>query len=136
MFGKARIPGLGFGMGDVTLIDFLETHGIAPKAKVAPDVTVMSPDMDKPEDRKRIKELAAKLRAAGLRVTTALETKKLGKLLEKASKEGVRFAVIAGGTEAARGAVKLRDLAKSEEREVAMEQLAGELSQALRATEV
>ena len=44
-------------------------------------------------------------------MTTTLDARKLGKQLEKASKEGVRFAVIAGAEEGARGMVKLRDLA-------------------------
>ena len=118
IFGKARVPGLGFGMGDVTLIDFLETHGIAPAPRLAAEAQVMSPTMNTPADRMRVKQLAAELRSAGLRVTTALEPRKLGKQLEKAVKEGVRFAVIAGEEEAARGTVKLKDLAKSEEREV------------------
>ena len=131
MFGKARIPGLGFGMGDVTFIDFLEVHGLLPSPRLAPDATVLAPALDNAEDRQRVKSIAAELRAAGLRVTTSLEVRKMGKLLEKAAKEGVRFAVIAGADEAARGAVKLRDLKKSEEREVERAKLAETVRAAL-----
>jgi histidyl-tRNA synthetase len=130
LFGKARIPGLGFGMGDVTLIDFLETHGLLPAPRLAPDATVLAPSQEA-ADRKRVKDIALALRTAGLRVTTSLEPRKMGKLLEKASKEGVRFAVIAGADEAGRGAVKLRDLARSQESEVALGALAGTIRAAL-----
>lgn len=132
IFGKQRIPGLGFGMGDVTLIDFLGTHGLLPAPRLAPDCAVMTPRPEEPAERRRVKELAAELRQAGLRVTTSLETRKLGKLLEKAAKEGARFAAIAGEDEAARGMVKLRDLARSEEREVPRGELAQAIREALR----
>ena len=32
LFGGDPIPAIGFGMGDVTLADFLETHGLLPKS--------------------------------------------------------------------------------------------------------
>jgi histidyl-tRNA synthetase len=128
LFGKQRIPGIGFGMGDVTLIDFLETHGIAPEAKLGADATVLAVD---PTMRAQVKEIALKLRQAGLRVVMPLEAKKLGKQLEKASREGVRCAVIVGPDEAARGAAKLRDLTKSEEREVAFDALVAAVKEAI-----
>ncbi|MSP58887.1 MAG: histidine--tRNA ligase [Myxococcales bacterium] len=128
LFGKQRIPGIGFGMGDVTLIDFLHTHQIAPAARVGADVQVISPD---PAARGPVKQIAHDLRRAGLRVVTPLEPKKLGKQLEKAAREGVRCAVIAGPDELARGAVKLRDLARSEEREVLLSDLAAAVKQAV-----
>jgi histidyl-tRNA synthetase len=131
LFGKAKVAGLGFGMGDVTLIDFLETHDLLPRPQVAPDATVVGPQLELPEERQRVKRIAADLRAAGVRATTPLEPRKLGKLLEKASKEGVRFAVIAGADEAARGVAKLRDLARSGEREVALGDLASAIAAAL-----
>jgi histidyl-tRNA synthetase len=121
LFGKPRVPGIGFGMGDVTLIDFLHTHGIAPAPKTGADAQVMAVD---PSLRGKVKQIAARLRSAGLRVTTPMDAKKLGKQLERASKEGARAAVIVGPAEIERGFVKLRDLARSEEREVPLDGLA------------
>jgi len=120
LFGKTRIPGIGFGMGDVTLIDFLETHGIAPKPRIAPDIAMVLLDES---GRKALKEIALDLRQNGLRVTTPLEPRKVGKQLERASKDGARFAVIVGGDELTRGAVVLRDLAKSTQEEVKRDRL-------------
>lgn len=131
LFGKARVPGIGFGMGDVTLIDFLETHGLAPTPRLAADVQVLTPTPEDPAEQRRVRELARDLRGAGLRVITSLEIRKLSKLLEKAAKEGIRFAVIAGADEAARGAVKLRDLHASEEGDVPVAGLAAAIRQRL-----
>jgi histidyl-tRNA synthetase len=130
LFGKDRLPGIGFGMGDVTLIDFLETHGIIPRPRVAPDVIVLSPTPDEPGERRRLREIAHALRSGDrpLRVTVPLEGRKLNKELERATKDKenpVRFAVIAGSAEAARGVVKLKDLASRSEIEVAIADLRG-----------
>jgi histidyl-tRNA synthetase len=43
LFGKEKLSGVGFGMGDVTLRDFLETHGLLPKLPGAVDVFVTLP---------------------------------------------------------------------------------------------
>jgi histidyl-tRNA synthetase len=116
LFGKTRIPGIGFGMGDVTLIDFLETHQIAPKPRIAADVALMAFDESA---RGAMKEVALDLRQVGLRVVTPMESRKVSKALERAGKEGVRFAVIVGGDELARGNVVLRDMKTSTQKEVA-----------------
>ena len=70
LFGKDRLPGVGFGMGDVTLQHFLETHGLVPTIASAVDVFIGLPKM---EFRKTAEEAAAELRRAGLRVITPLE---------------------------------------------------------------
>lgn len=118
LFGVPPVPGIGFGMGDVTLIDFLETHGLLPQPRQGAEIAVLAPRLEDPAERGRVKQIAAELRNAGLRVTTPLEPRKLGKLLERVAKEGVRLAVIAGEDEAARDAVKLRDLGRKTDEEL------------------
>src|SRR5436305_370921 len=47
MFTPQQIPGIGFGMGDVTLIDFLDTHGLTPAPRTAREalaIAACSPD--------------------------------------------------------------------------------------------
>ena len=124
LFSKQRIPGIGFGMGDVTLIDFLTVHGLLPAAEVAPQVVVLGADETL---RGPIKRTAATLRAAGVRTVVPLETQGLGKALKKVAKQGARLAVIVGAEEHARGAVILRDLARSEQREVEVAALTDEV---------
>ena len=43
LFGGDAIPCVGFAVGDVTLMDFLETHGLAPKPKASADIFIGTP---------------------------------------------------------------------------------------------
>src|SRR5699024_3496932 len=45
LFSAHEVPGFGFGMGDVTLMDFLRTHGLLPESETGAQV-VVSPSAD------------------------------------------------------------------------------------------
>jgi histidyl-tRNA synthetase len=62
--------------------------------------------------------LSQQLRAAGFNVETQLEPRKLAKQLQYADKAGIRFVVIRGEDEAARGMVAVKDLRRGEQFEV------------------
>ena len=64
---------------------------------------------------------AGTLREAGLRVRADGSSRKLGRQLESAAKLGARWAVIVGGDGAT---VVLRDLDASEQREIALSEVA------------
>ena len=44
LFSREQIPGFGFGMGDVTLFDFLDSHGLLPDPRNDIDVAVIPLD--------------------------------------------------------------------------------------------
>jgi histidyl-tRNA synthetase len=113
LFSKQRIPGIGFGMGDVTLMDFLAGHGLLPEPDVHPHVVVLPLE---PATRAALKDVARVLRDAKLRVVTPLEEAALGKDLKKAAKRGARVAVI---VPADGGPLVVRDLVRSTQQEVA-----------------
>jgi histidyl-tRNA synthetase len=115
LFSSKRIPGIGFGMGDVTLIDFLDTHGLLPQAKISPDVYMIPLDR---HTRPTVKQLANKLRSEGLRIIVSLESQSLKKEIKEAARSGARFAVILGEEELKQGNVIVRDLTHSEQVEV------------------
>ncbi|RJQ83785.1 histidine--tRNA ligase [Amycolatopsis panacis] len=121
LFTKERIPGIGFGMGDVTLIDFLDTHGLTPQPRNEVDVMVI-PVAEELADPAR--EVAASLRKAGLRTSTPLELRKLGKELTRADKAGAAAVVIVGEEDWAAGAVTVRSLATREQRQVPLAEVA------------
>jgi len=62
--------------------------------------------------------LSQQLRAAGLNVETQLEPRKLAKQLQYADRAGIRFVVIRGENEAAKGVVAVKDLRRGEQFEV------------------
>ena len=122
IFGNYKLSGVGFGMGDVTLRHFLEAHGLMPKFGEWVDVYITLPTRALFPIADRI---ARELRQADLKVISAIEEGGFGVQLKQASKFGARFAVILGEVELSRGAVMLKDLAKGEQREVLMDDLAG-----------
>ena len=127
LFGKDKLPGVGFGMGDVTLQHFLETHKLVPPLPAAVDVFIGLPEM---KFRKITEEVAGVLRGAGLRVVTPLEVGGFGAHLKLATKHGARFAVLIGETEIAQGKLILKDLLKGEQSLHAV----GELANVIRKT--
>jgi histidyl-tRNA synthetase len=70
--------------------------------------------------------IATELRAAGLAARADLGTRKLGRQLEQASREGAHFAVILGD-EVRDGMVQLRDLRAGSQHPVALADLAREI---------
>jgi histidyl-tRNA synthetase len=84
----------------------LESAGADPVAEHGPVAVVVGAD---PVDTAGRLAVATRLREAGLAVRADLSTRRLGRQLEAAVKEGAHFAVILGD-ELAAGDVQLRDL--------------------------
>jgi histidyl-tRNA synthetase len=122
LFGKDKLSGVGFGMGDVTLRDFLDIHGLLPKMESAVDVFVSLP---KEEFHAQAERIARDLRAAELRVVTPLEVAGFGVQLKQAVKHAARFAVLFGDTEFAAGKVIVKDLEKNSQVEVIFADVVG-----------
>jgi histidyl-tRNA synthetase len=121
MFTAQQIPGIGFGMGDVTLMDFLQTHGLAPAPRSEVDVVVVPTSEDLSDAARAV---AGKLRKAGLRTSTPLELRKLGKELARADKAGARAVVIVGQEDWDAGNVTVRSLATREQQQVPLDSTA------------
>lgn len=112
LFGNHKLSGIGFGMGDVGLRNFLEVHGLLPAQSSFVDVFVSLP---KREFRTTAEKIARDLRARGLHVMTPLEVGGFGAQLKLATKHGARYVVLLGETELAEGKVLVKDLAKGEQ---------------------
>ena len=112
LFSSQRIPGIGFAMGDVTIMDFLETHNLLPAPQAGAQIVVLPVDAGL---RAAARGIAAQLRAAGYRVTVPLEPRKLGTELRRAAQSGAAVAVIIGPEEWLRGEVTVRDLRTREQ---------------------
>jgi len=112
LFSSQRIPGIGFGMGDVTLFDFLNTHGLLPAPRPEVDVVVIPLGN---ELSAAAGSVAGRLRQAGIRTRTPLEPGKVGKEISRADKAGARVVVIVAPTEWESGQVNVRDLRTAEQ---------------------
>lgn len=115
LFSNRRIPGFGFGMGDVTLFDFLDTHGLLPQPRSEADVEVIPTEEDLYDAARTVARL---LRQVGIRATTPLERRKLGKEIARADKAGARAVVIIGPNDWASGNVAVRNLSTGDQQTV------------------
>lgn len=115
MFGGVQIPGVGFGMGDVTLKDFLEVHGLMPELKAQTEVLIglFSLDMFVTSQ-----QLARQLRGYGLKVEAVLAPQKLAKQYQYADKKGIPLVVMIGPDEAEAGQATIKDLRTGQQQTV------------------
>jgi histidyl-tRNA synthetase len=112
LFTTQKIPGIGFACGDVTLPDFLATHGLLPSAAPETDAAVLPLAEDL---FAAARSVATGVRAAGLRTTVSLEQRKLSKELTRVAKAGALVAVLVGAEDHAQGLVTVRDLTGREQ---------------------
>lgn len=121
LFGGEPIPAIGFGIGDVTLADFLETHGLTPSDEATtPQIYLGTPSAD---DIPAAQALADALRKDGVRVFVNLTTRTLGDQVKEAVKRSVPFFVAYGAEEVASGSVRVKTLAASSETTLAVTEL-------------
>jgi len=120
IFNVEKVSGIGFGMGDVTIHDFLETYALLPvyvsttQVYIAPfDETTFSASS----------ELAAFLRAQGINTAVDLTDRKIAGKVKTADREKTPWLIVVGQDEITSGKFKLKNLAESMEYEVTQDQI-------------
>ena len=117
---NAKVSGVGYGMGDVTLENFLFTHGLVPQS-LGSEVKVLVTRFDDVPYEKYL-AIVDELRTAGIVSSVYLGSKKFGKQLDFAIKDGYTHVLIMGGSEAERNVVRMKNLATREESEATLAQ--------------
>lgn len=102
--GGRNLPAVGFGLGDVVVLDALEALGLLPPVPPEAEVMVLDPDVIAGLG------LARELRAQGLRVTTPLRAVSAGRARAAAQRAGVRFVVEPQATTPDGTCYEVRDL--------------------------
>jgi histidyl-tRNA synthetase len=115
-YTRSKLPGVGISIGLTRLFFQLRDAGIVAAAESSVDVLVALLD-DAGLDHALA--LSQRLRAEGFNVETQLEPRKLAKQMQYADRSGIRFVVIRGEDEAARGVVALKDLRRGAQFEIA-----------------
>ncbi|MBQ2385153.1 MAG: histidine--tRNA ligase [Clostridia bacterium] len=124
MFAKnAKISGVGYGMGDVTLEDFLRTHDLIPDIYKSGVKVLVTRFDDVPYEK--YLELAQSLRELGVTASVYVGSKKFGKQIDYAVKGHYSHVLIMGADEAQSGTVKVKNLETREESTLALDELAG-----------
>lgn len=117
LFGGDPIPAIGFAIGDVTLLDFLETHGLTPAGSNIPQLYLAT----LPEGLEEARAYADQLRAGGIRVFMNLTTRSLGDQIREAAKRGIPYFTTYGTDEAKSGALRLKHLESGSEESIDQE---------------
>ena len=123
VFGAEKIPAVGFGAGDVTMRDFLETHNLLPTT-VTQSKTVLALCVVDPDEKifAGAEKLAQALRVQGVKVSIDISGKKIGDQIRNADRRGIPYIIAIGETEIASGKFKVKNLARGEEIEAASAQ--------------
>ena len=122
LFGGEPIPGIGFGMGDVTMRDFLETHNLLPKDIhiTAPTLIIIPTDSSLTLEGEKI---AQSFRSAGIRTSVDISNKKIAKKLSSAHDAGTRFTLVIGENETTSQTFTLKELATKKETQGSLQEL-------------
>jgi histidyl-tRNA synthetase len=111
LFGVEPVPTVGFGMGDVTIKDFLETHKLLPKLPHDTQLCVLLVG----DTYVAAQPLLSELRSAGLSVAVDSSGRKIDKQLKSAVKAGYQFVLFAGEQELDSGEFKIKNLETGQE---------------------
>lgn len=113
MFSTDAIPGVGFGMGDVTMRDFLEIHELIPEyiRTTAPQVMIIPMEATY---NLYAEEIAMKIRHAGHKVAADISDRKLGKKVGAASDRGCKYIIVIGEEEMKTGQLTVKNLHSTE----------------------
>jgi len=111
-FGVDPVPTVGFGMGDVTFMNFLESHKLLPQIRRKTEVIII---LREETSMGKVQSIAKKMRAENVNVAVDYSAKKVDKQFKSAIKQGVQFAVFVGPEEISSEQYILKDLMSGKE---------------------
>ncbi len=128
LFGNDMIPAVGFGMGDVTTRDFLETHNLKPNYTPSTELMICVIDASAMSHAQKI---ATDLRREDVSVAVNISGKKLGDQIRQADKLKVPFILALGEKERESGQYTIKNLATGHELTTSADRIAEHLFSSL-----
>jgi histidyl-tRNA synthetase len=119
LFGVDNLAVAGFGMGDVTIQDFLETHKLLPDLDNETDVYLIVVG----DILRQAHGVANLLRNEGVNVAVDLTGRPVDKQIKSASKKQVRYALFVGDDELSSEQFTLKDLETGQEDKHSIERI-------------
>lgn len=120
IFGKESFPAVGFGMGDVTLKEFLTIHNLLPNLESKTKVMITIFNEELAEDSIT---LAQTLRSEGINCELYPTPSKLDKQLKAADRKGIPFVLIYGPEEKSKEVYQVKRMQTRESQTVNFNQL-------------
>lgn len=117
LFGGDEMPAVGFGAGDVSMRDFLETHNLLPKYRPATDLFMVLRDNDQ-STVLPFYELVYKLQKAGLNVATEQSDKDTGDIYRNVEKLKIPYIAFVDAETISSGNLVIKNMQTREEHKV------------------
>jgi histidyl-tRNA synthetase len=127
-YTKSKLPGVGISIGATRLYWQLREAGLFSSGRSTVEVLVAQ--MDEAE-LPRYLALATELREAGINTEVVIEPGKLARQFRYADRAGIRFVLVLGSDEIAKGTVTIKDLRRQDQFEIARGELADSLHKRL-----
>lgn len=132
-YTKSHLPGVGISIGLTRLYWQLRDAGLISTAQSTVDVLVTQMDASLLPTYLAV---ANDLRGAGIATEVVMESGKLGKQFKYADRAGIRFVIVVGEDEVAKGVVTVKDLRREDQFEVSRADLVKTLRVELAQAEV
>ena len=107
LFGGEPVPAVGFGMGDVTARDFLETHNLMPAYTPSTELMIC---IVEPEATSHAVQLAQSLRREDVTTAVNFSGKRIGDQIRGADKMKIPFIIAVGAKERDSGRYTVKNL--------------------------
>lgn len=112
IFGEENVPAAGFGMGDVTMRNMLETYNLLPDYRSPIDLSICTLD---DTSASYAQKFAMRLRDAGINASVDISGKKVGDQIARADKEKIPFILCIGENEIEKRLYTVKELKTGEE---------------------
>ena len=119
LFGVAPVPTVGFGWGDVTLANFLETHHLLPQLPPPTDMFVIPVG----EIDTELQTLLKELRDGGISLAVGVKNRKIGDQLKIAQKKGIPTVLIIGDDEIKNKKYTVKNITSGQEEKLTLSQM-------------
>ncbi|MCC5814533.1 MAG: histidine--tRNA ligase [Leptospira sp.] len=130
LFSNESISGTGFGMGDVTLKNFLEAHNLLPN--LGRENVVCIPLLDE-RYLSEVFQVADLIRKNGIACEVFLNSKqKLGKQITTAEKKGMKYILLMGDDEIQKGIYSFKNLEERTQVDIPKQELISSIQKELR----
>ncbi len=129
LYGGPETPAVGFAAGDVVLGELLREKGFEPPRPARSSVYIVSLDR---QDLAPAIQLAQHIREAGISCEYSLAPAAVGKQMKLANAARSLVTVFAGGEEATRDTIRMKDMRSGEEQTVDQDRLVEAITNTLR----
>lgn len=114
LFGVENVSAFGFGMGDVTMLDALQTYGLIPDRIMRSKTKIYICPISE-SDLDESKKMAEYFRENSISVGVHLNPRKLGDEIKQAEKQKIEWVLVIGEKETESGSYRLKNLLTSED---------------------